>query len=132
MTLQNIFNSITERLQTTATVKAVYGEPVVAEGKTIIPVARVRFGFGAGYGAGFGESEMGREGVPDHVAYSKNGEGGGGGAVDIRPIGFIEITAGETRFVSIEGRGRTARLAFLGLVAGFFLFRRRRKGDRTH
>lgn len=123
MTLENMFKSITERLQTAATVKAVYGDPVVAEGKTIIPVARVRFGFGAG----FGESDTGGGHASGNPA---GGSGGGGGGVEVRPIGFIEITPGETRYVSIEGRGKTVRLAVLGLLAGLFLFRRRRKVGR--
>lgn len=118
MTLQDIFKTISERLQITATVKAVYGDPVVAEGKTIIPVARVRFGFGAG----FGEADEGASGRPA----GGNG-GGGGGGVDVRPIGFIEITAGETRFVPIERRMKATRLAFVGLAIGLILFRRRRR-----
>ena len=67
MTLQNIFKTISERLQTTATVKTVYGDPIIAEGKTIIPVARVRFGFGAG----FGEGEAGDEGTVARPAGGK-------------------------------------------------------------
>ena len=125
MTLQNIFKTISDRLQTTATVKTVYGDPVVAEGKTIIPVARVRFGFGAG----FGEGEMGDEGASDHAAGGKGG--GGGGGVEVRPVGFIEITPGETRFVSIEGHGKAVRLAFLGLLVGFLLIARRRRRKRS-
>lgn len=121
MTLQNIFKTISERLQTSATVKTVYGDPVVAEGKTIIPVARVRFGFGAG----FGEEHTGGEGVSGNAEADKGG--GGGGGVEVRPVGFIEITPGETRYVSIEGRRTAARLAFFGLLAAFLLLRRRSK-----
>ena len=50
MSIQELIQSISERVQTTASVKAVYGEPITAEGKTIIPVARVRYGFGGGGG----------------------------------------------------------------------------------
>jgi len=121
VTLQNIFKTISERLQTTATVKTVYGDPIIAEGKTIIPVARVRFGFGAG----FGEGEAGDEGTVARPAGGKGG--GGGGGVEVRPVGFIEITPGETRFVSIEGHQKATRWAIMGLLAGFFLFRRRRR-----
>jgi uncharacterized spore protein YtfJ len=39
VTLQSIFKTISERLTTAATVKTIYGDPIVAEGKTIIPVA---------------------------------------------------------------------------------------------
>ncbi len=46
MTIQELFQTISERIQTAASVKTVYGDPIAAEGKTIIPVARVRYGFG--------------------------------------------------------------------------------------
>ena len=82
MTLQNIFKSISQRLQTSATVKTVYGDPVVAEGKTIIPVARVRFGFGAG----FGEGDTRGEGVSGNAEADQGGDGGGG---EVRPVGFM-------------------------------------------
>lgn len=121
MTPQNIFKTISERLQTAATVKTIYGDPVVAEGKTIIPVARVRFGFGAG----FGEGDTGGEGVSGNAEADKGG--GGGGGVEVRPVGFIEITPGETRYVSIEGRRTAARLAFVGLLVAFLLLMRRSK-----
>lgn len=121
MNLQNIFKTMSERLQTTATVKAVYGDPIIAEGKTIIPVAKVRFGFGAG----FGESDFGEEANSNHPAAGKGG--GGGGGVEVRPIGFIEITPGESRFVPIGERQKVARWAFIGVLAGLMLFRRRRK-----
>ena len=39
---------IGESLGSTATVKSVFGEPIHAEGKTVVPVAKVAYGFGAG------------------------------------------------------------------------------------
>ena len=41
MVVQDLIKNISERIQSTASVKAVYGDPITAEGKTIIPVARV-------------------------------------------------------------------------------------------
>ncbi len=127
MTLQSMFKTLSERLQIAATVKTVYGDPVVAEGKTIIPVATVRFGFGAGSGERDADADADGDGVSGFSGAGKGG--GGGGGVEVRPIGFIEITPGETRFVSIEGRKTAARLAFLGLLLGFLLFRRHRRND---
>jgi uncharacterized spore protein YtfJ len=57
MNVPDILQSISERLQNSASVEAVYGDPVTAEGKTIIPVAKIRYGFGGGGGSG--ESPMG-------------------------------------------------------------------------
>jgi hypothetical protein len=63
--IQQYTQSIVERLQASASVKTIYGEPVAAEGKTIIPVARVAYGFGAGSGSGGkGEAEEAGESFP--------------------------------------------------------------------
>lgn len=53
-------------------IKAVYGEPVEIDGTTIVPVAAVQYGFGAGSGG-----EAGEEDAPG---------GAGGGGVSI-PFG---------------------------------------------
>ena len=47
-----ILQSLRESIQGQASVKTVYGEPIEAQGKTIIPVAKIVFGFGAGAGTG--------------------------------------------------------------------------------
>ena len=61
--------------------KAVFGDPVERDGVTVIPVARVRWGFGGGGGA------------------SPEGSGsGGGGGVGADPIGYIEVTASGATF----------------------------------
>ncbi len=48
MDVKEILQTIGERLQSGATVKCVYGDPITAGDRTVIPVARVKFGFGAG------------------------------------------------------------------------------------
>ena len=84
MTFQEILKNISERVQTTASVKAVYGEPISAEGKTIIPVARVRYGFGGGGG------NQGPDSDPTNADESlQQSGGGGGGGVSVDPAGFI-------------------------------------------
>lgn len=121
MALQDIFKGITERLQTTANVETVYGEPIVVDGKTIIPLARVRYGFGGGLGDGNDEDGSSREnGRP-------GGFGGGGGGVEVTPIGIIEVTPGDTRYISFEDRRRLIRAALVGMVLGFIVFGRRRR-----
>ena len=111
MALPDILKSITERLHGSANVRTVYGEPVVVEGKTIIPVAKVRYGFGAGFGEGEG-SEDARHG------------GGGGGGVEVTPIGILEITPEATNYISFEDRSRMIKAGIaLGLIAMFILGR---------
>jgi Sporulation protein YtfJ (Spore_YtfJ) len=58
-------------------------EPISADGKTIVPVAKVRYGFGGGSGRKPGEN--GQHG------------GSGGGGFMARPVGYIEIGAEGTR-----------------------------------
>lgn len=114
VSVPDIFRNITDKLQTSASIKTVYGEPVTAEGKTLIPVARVRYGFGAGGGTGP---------VPDQAV----GATGGGGGVEITPVGIIEITSGETRYISFEGHRRIVRILVIGAVTALLLLRRRKR-----
>ena len=101
-----------ERIQDSASVERVYGDPITAEGRTLVPVARVAYGFGGGFGSGDGDED---------------GEGGGvGGGVDARPLGVLEVTDAETRFVRFTDWRRTALAVGVGLVLGLLL------GRRTH
>jgi len=50
MSAVEILEKIGESLSSTATVRSVFGEPIHVEGKTVVPVAKVAYGFGAGSG----------------------------------------------------------------------------------
>ncbi len=104
MSLQELLGTISERLAATASVKSVYGEPVTAGDRTVIPVASVRYAFGAGGGkSGDAETHKG---------------GGGGGKVSAKPSGALEITPQGTRFVPFI-QPKALGLAFaLGIAAG--------------
>lgn len=100
MKAKELINSAVQHLNTSARMKTVYGEPVVIDGKTVIPVAKVE---------------------------PCTTEAGGGAA---RPIGMVEITGKETKFVSF---GQTKKLSIvatigsgLGFVLGLLLRRRTR------
>lgn len=67
-------------------VKTTYGEPIVIEDTTVIPVAYQAFGFGAGEGSG-------AEGDAD----ARQGSGGGGGGVSI-PFGAYVKRGEDFRF----------------------------------
>lgn len=69
---------LAELIGARAGVQVVFGEPVRHEGLTVIPVARVRWGFGGG-----GGSADGPQSGP------ASGSGGGGG-VAADPIGYVE------------------------------------------
>src|ERR1051325_9041269 len=88
-----LLQSLKESVFGQANVKAIYGEPISANDKTIIPVAKIMYGFGAGAGTGgVGEKNTRGEG------------GGGGGGVRAVPIGVIEVSHQKTRFVPISDR----------------------------
>ncbi len=81
MNIPDLLKDISERISTSAGVKVIYGEPIAAEGKTIIPVARVSYGFGGGGGIQQGNTTSTEADVP-----SSTGGGGGGGA-SVSPVG---------------------------------------------
>lgn len=93
-----------------ANVKAVYGEPIAAQGKTIIPVAKIVYGYGGGAGTG---------GVGDSKARGEGG-GGGGGARTI-PLGVVEVSEQETRYIPITDRRKLAGAVVMGIGVGILL-----------
>jgi uncharacterized spore protein YtfJ len=85
-----------ERVGGKASVKAVFGDPIERDGITIVPVARVRWGFGGGAGrgpiaVGPGIDSEGSAGE-SQIDEGRTGLGtGGGGGVAADPIGYLEI-----------------------------------------
>ena len=116
MSASEVLNKIGETLGSTATVKSVFGEPIHAEGKTIVPVAKVAYGFGGGFGSGHGKHEPGREGEG----------GGGGGGVRAFPAGALEITANGTRFIPCTDYRWIAGAMAAGAILGRLFFRRKK------
>ncbi|KTG10664.1 hypothetical protein AUR64_08120 [Haloprofundus marisrubri] len=111
--------SLVEQLREKATVEAAYGDAIVAEGHTTVPVARIRYGFGGGFGSG---------GVDDEMEPDRTGEGGGfGGGVTVTPLGVVEITADDVRFVPVAARRRFARGFVVGAAVGALVGRRLRR-----
>jgi len=101
--LEEVFKSIVEH----ASAKLVYGEPVSVGGKTILPVAKIRYGFGSG---------SGRKANGD-----QQGTGGGGGLV-AKPVGVVEITQSQTRFVPITPHWTLVAAVAFGVCLGILAF----------
>lgn len=115
MDIQKYIEAVQQGLASSAHVKTVFGDPVSAEGKTIIPVAKIRYGFGAGTGSG--PTRAGSE--------QRLGEGGGGGGgVEAKPVGVVEMSATGTRFIPIHSRARLGAFLLLGFFLGRMLCRR--------
>jgi uncharacterized spore protein YtfJ len=116
MSLQEFVQSIVDRLHATGNVKTVFGEPIEAKGRTIIPVAKVAYGFGGGAGGSTkSESEA-----------SGSGQGVGGG-IAVRPAGVLEIREDATEFIPFGENKKLLGALFLGLLLGAWLAGRRRK-----
>jgi uncharacterized spore protein YtfJ len=116
MLVKDILQSLGETFSSSATVKSVYGEPVTAGERTVIPVARVRFGFGGG----------GSEGASEEKS---RGGGGGGGSLRASPYGLIEITPVGTRLIRFEDPQVLAVAVAAGVLLGYLAGRLTRKSD---
>jgi uncharacterized spore protein YtfJ len=116
--IEKIAHSVTSK----ATVDAVFGEPIHVEGKVVVPVARVAYGFGGGGGSGSKSRENAGEPL-------EGGGGGGGGGAVAYPAGALEITETETRFIPFtDWRPIIAGCASafsMGILIGKILGRRR-------
>ena len=111
-----LLQSLKESVLDQANVKAIYGVPISAHEKTIIPVARIMYGYGAGAVTG---------GVGDT---STRGEGGGGGGgVRAVPVGVIEVSNQQTRFVPITDRRKLTGALLVGIGFGMWLGWRRHR-----
>jgi uncharacterized spore protein YtfJ len=104
-----LLERLAERLGGKASVTAVFGEPVVADGVTVIPVAAASFGFGGG---------TGREAVTAGTR-----DGGGGGGVVTRPLGFIEITGGASVYKPIRDSRRDVAVSVAAVAAAVLTLR---------
>lgn len=101
---------VAERMGMQASAKAVYAEAVERDGVTVIPVAKVRWGFGGGTGRKQG----------------KRGKGAGGG-LQAAPLGYIEIKEGQTEFKPIRDPMSLVPLVAMGGLAGWIVLRSLRK-----
>jgi uncharacterized spore protein YtfJ len=104
--VQNLLDALAD-LRKKATVNAVFGKPVIAEGHTLIPVAEVSYAF---------EVEVEEEAL----AGGAEGGGGGSGGMNVRPLAIIEVTPETTWVKPVVDE---QRLAFAGaLLIGWAVF----------
>lgn len=103
MILPEILHTLADRLAATVTSKNVYSDPVTVGDRTVIPIAKVRLGLGAGIG--------GRKA-------SDASQGGGGGGIVSYPVGALEITEAGTRYISFNEWPKLEVAFLAGLAAG--------------
>jgi uncharacterized spore protein YtfJ len=97
---------LAERIGASASVRAVFGEPVQRGEWTVIPVARMRWGFGGGTGSG--PSEQG------------SGSGAGGGAT-ADAVGYVVIAPEGVHFQPIATAPRVSPALLLAAGIGIAL-----------
>jgi len=101
---------------------ACFGTPVERDGHTLIPVARINFGYGMGFGGG-----SGGKGIPGDFATApetgEGGGGGGGGGGSATPVAIIDITDGDVQIKPVEDTTRITLGAFTMVAwVTFWLF----------
>jgi uncharacterized spore protein YtfJ len=107
---ESFLDRLADRVGINARASAVFGEPVERGDVTVIPVAKVRAGFGGGTGS-----------VP---AGERAGEGGGGGGGFVAsPLGFIEIGTSGATFRRIEDPVSYWPLALAGGIGAWLVLR---------
>lgn len=121
MNTTEMLEKISQSLGSSATVKSVFGDPIQVEGKTVVPIAKVAYGFGAGGGTG---PRKHHGAGPDNSGEKAEG-GGGGGGVRAYPAGALEITATGTRFVPFTDLRWLAAAFAAGALLGSLLFTRK-------
>jgi uncharacterized spore protein YtfJ len=105
-------------------IRQVYGEPVQHGDTTVIPIAKVAFGFGAGGGRGLARERLAEAARSGSDPGAEARSGGGGGGARLSPIGALEIGPRGTHFVRYGQVPRMLGALAVGLGAGWLLARR--------
>ena len=108
--LASVVHEAAAALEREGNVRAVFGEPMKLDTRTVIPVATVAMGGGAGglraFGAAVEKVQRLLSGNDVHVHPGRTIFGGGGGGIDIRPVGFLCEEDGRVVFTRIDdGKG---------------------------
>jgi uncharacterized spore protein YtfJ len=112
-----------------ASIKNVYGEPVTAHGRTIIPVAKIAMGLGGGYGVKKDKKQKLAE-TAERPQDNNNGEGSGaGGGMYATAKGVYEITDKGTCFIPADATKQLLAIAAIAFVTGRWVGRRKRKNE---
>jgi uncharacterized spore protein YtfJ len=121
-----------EKLFTVAQPGAVFGEPVSAEGRTVITASEVTVGLGVGFGFGGGSSSAEAERTEEGEAEGgedagMGGGGGGGGGASGRPVAIISLSADGVEIEPVVDVTKIALAFFTAFGSMFFMLARMRK-----
>lgn len=118
----NFLETLASSLNQSASVKNVFGEPIRAGDKIIIPVAQVSLGMGGGFGRRQTKKRLPPD--PSQPILSDKpetpaGGGGGGGGMHTVALGVYEVTPMVTRFIPAYD----IKAILISLATGFLLGR---------
>ncbi|WNY29205.1 hypothetical protein MmiEs2_14290 [Methanimicrococcus stummii] len=113
MTIQEVISEVTNELEKIVSAQTVIGEPIIAGGKTLIPVTKLSVGFVSG-----GFEGSGKAGAGTGTDFAKTPYGGGGGAgAKVEPVAFIVIDGDKTEILTLnESSLEDEIVKFLGMV----------------
>lgn len=125
---------IAELFERNLSIRHVYHEPVRHGDVTVIPVAKVAFGFGAGIGRRGRLRRRAQQIASDEAGNAEgraeqDGLGGGGGA-RMTPVGALEIGPRGTRFIHYSELPQLLGVLAIGIGAGLLLAGQRPAGLR--
>jgi len=126
MSVTTPFEPIAEVFERNLSVRHVYAEPVHHGDTTVIPVAKVAYGFGAGAGRRPAARSGEMASSTAEAAGAEAQGGGGGGGARLTPIGALEVGPHGTRFIRYNELPRLAGAFALGLGVGVLLASRLR------
>jgi len=95
----NMLESTIAKIREMVDVNSVIGEPITADGITIIPVSKVSVGFGGG-GSDFVSKNTNN--LDNHPF-----GGGAGGGVKVTPVAFLIIKDGSVRMLPVASPANT-------------------------
>ncbi len=126
----SLVDRVIHQFSLSSSAQSVFGSPVSAHNRTVIPVARVYFAYGGGTGPEVGGRHIDRVAEPDPQPALTSG-GGAGGIGFARPAGYIEISEEGSRFVPVAREWRRTAVLAAGALAALLVLRLpagRRKG----
>src|SRR5689334_1439674 len=100
MTVTTPFEPIAGLFERNLNVRHVYADPIRHGDTTVIPVAKVAYGFGAGGRRPASRSRGASAHSPE--VEGADAQGGGGGGARLTPIGALEIGPHGTRFIRYD------------------------------
>ncbi|MDI3503585.1 MAG: hypothetical protein PWP64_521 [Candidatus Cloacimonadota bacterium] len=129
MNIDTMFTQIKELIHSGAGAKFAFGNPVKVGDLSLLPVARVVFGFGGGGG----QSPKQKKEEPDTAEQSQPKEakenfgGGGGGHIKTEPVGIYTIKGEKIKFYPIVSVREIVTVFGIMILLWYKLNRLRRK-----